>query len=66
MLYRVIYGNNMYQQSIFLMTDKPIKDLAYFVEDKYGEILRFDEQYNIFYLVEGGSVVFRKQEVLKL
>jgi hypothetical protein len=66
MLYRVVYGNNMYQSSIFLMTDKPIKDLAYFVEDKYGEILRFDEQYNIFYLVEGGSVVFRKQEVLKL
>ena len=66
MLYRVIFGQNMYQSSTFVLTEKPIEDLAYWVEDKYGEILRYDEQYKIYYLVEGGNVVFRPQEVLKL
>ena len=66
MLYKVIYGCNMYQKSYFLFTEKEVKDLAWWVEDKFGKIFKYDEQYNQFHMEEGGTVVFHKQEVIKL
>ena len=50
MLYKVIFGCNMYQKTYFLYTEKEVKDLAWWVEDKFGRIFKFDEQYNQFHI----------------
>jgi hypothetical protein len=62
----MIYGCNNYQKSYFIFTEKDIKDLAYFVEDRFGKIFKYDEEYKQFYMLEGGTVVFHPQEVIKL